>query len=182
MEKFFCMIEKKLKLFHCFRIENDLKTYIINQLNTRWDLISSNVHSGCYLIDPRFSQVLEQVDINDGIQYFKKIAGNLWENNFNAKWIEFCQRKGPFSSENWEGKIENPTKPWNTLKSDKNYEEYHEFCDFAIEILQIAATTCAVERSFSKLKNIHSRIRNRLGPEKVNKLLYINYNSSKIIQ
>jgi hypothetical protein len=42
------------------------------------------------------------------------------------------------------------------------------------------ANSASIERNFSSIKSIHSAMRNRLPPERINKLLFIHINSRVI--
>ena len=51
-----------------------------------------------------------------------------------------------------------------------------EFKEFAMRVLSASPTACAVERSFSAMKRIHTKLRNRLRNEKIRKLMFCYWN------
>ena len=57
-----------------------------------------------------------------------------------------------------------------------NLSDHMEISEIAIRLLHIQPTNTAVERSFSRQKHIHSKERNRLGSEIVNKLMFVHSN------
>lgn len=57
-----------------------------------------------------------------------------------------------------------------------------ELGEIAIRIFSGVASSADVERSFSYESIIHTKLRNRLGLKKVEKLLFIKYNYSRVFQ
>jgi len=67
------------------------------------------------------------------------------------------------------GKVE-PTKWWCCVKSNcKGVSD--DICNLAIQLLRFPASSASIERVFSNLGNIQSKLRNRLGLDKAAKLV-----------
>ena len=48
-----------------------------------------------------------------------------------------------------------------------------EFKEFTMRVLSSSPTACAMERIFSAMKRIHTKLRNRLSNEKIRKRMFV---------
>ena len=62
--------------------------------------------------------------------------------------------------------------PVTWWKGVKSAEIPSEFIDIATQLLSAPCSSAAIERIFSNFSYIHSKIRNRLKPEKASKLVF----------
>ena len=89
------------------------------------------------------------------------------------QFFDFRNRSGSFDkarTELWLNSY-NPRLFWNVAKSTAP-----ELAVLAERLAQTPATSVASERAFSSMNFLYSNTRNRLGVEKVNKVLYIYIN------
>ena len=99
------------------------------------------------------------------------------DTNFNLamkSYRQFINGEGYFSHQ-FLSAME-PESPISWWKFVSNMSDNNLLCEIAMRLLNIQPTNTAVERSFSKQKRIHSKDRNRLQGDKVNKLMYISSN------
>ena len=59
----------------------------------------------------------------------------------------------------------------------RHADNSYELAVFARRLFKTVANSASCERAFSRMKLVHSKNRNRLSPERVNKLLFISINS-----
>ena len=59
----------------------------------------------------------------------------------------------------------------------RHADDSYELAVFAHRLFKTVANSASCERAFSRMKLVHSKNRNRLSPERVNKLLFISINS-----
>jgi hypothetical protein len=70
--------------------------------------------------------------------------------------------------------LDSPVTFWKSYL----YDETHcVLAQLAVRIFEAIANSVASERAFSAMNLIHTKLRNRLGAEKANKLIYIYMNS-----
>jgi len=87
--------------------------------------------------------------------------------------LRFYTRRGPFREDHssW-GYAEDPVMFWQLHFDDNN-----ALAQLADRVLHTLANSVPCERAFSALNQLHTKTRNLLTPERVNKLLYIQINS-----
>jgi hypothetical protein len=87
--------------------------------------------------------------------------------------LRFYTRRGPFREDysSW-GYAEDPVTFWQLHFNDNN-----ALAQLADRVLYILVNSMPCERAFSALNLLHTKTRNALTPERVNKLLYIQINS-----
>jgi hypothetical protein len=69
--------------------------------------------------------------------------------------------------------IDNPVRYW---KSYLGYEDHNKLAQLAVRIFETVANSVASERAFSAMNIIITKLRNRLGAERADKLIFINMN------
>ena len=87
--------------------------------------------------------------------------------------LRFYTRRGPFREDHssWDY-VEDPVMFWQLHFDDNN-----ALAQLADRVLHTLANSVPCERAFSALNQLHTKTRNLLTPERVNKLLYIQINS-----
>jgi hAT family C-terminal dimerisation region len=87
--------------------------------------------------------------------------------------LRFYTRRGPFRGDHssWDY-TEDPVMFWQLHFDDNN-----ALAQLADRVLHTLANSVPCERAFSALNQLHTKTRNLLTPERVNKLLYIQINS-----
>ena len=134
--------------------------------------MSSDVHAAVYLVDPRFrNHPIEARDVQDGERFLKKFVGNDWE-EFKQILDKFNNNEGLFKE--WNYQIhDDPKIPWGMLKRVNGYQKYAEYCK---RLVSICATSVGLERSFSVVRTIHTKLRNKLSPTNLQMLVYCYWN------
>jgi hypothetical protein len=86
--------------------------------------------------------------------------------------LRFYTRRGPFREDHssWDY-AEDPVMFWQLHFDDNN-----ALSQLADRVLHTLANSVPCERAFSTLNQLHTKTRNALTPERVNKLLYIQIN------
>src|SRR5688500_16444444 len=92
---------------------------------------------------------------------------NMFTNNL-AEFSRFRESKGPYSD-----KDILPTDFWNKMRSIKGAGA---FARIVLPVVSFPQGSCAVERSFSPIRDIHTSKRNRLDRDRLAKLVYVKFN------
>jgi hypothetical protein len=69
--------------------------------------------------------------------------------------------------------VDNPVRYWKSYFDDKHH---NELAQLAVRIFKTIANSVASEQAFSTMGLIVTKLRNRLGPEKADKLIFIYMN------
>jgi len=87
--------------------------------------------------------------------------------------LRYYTRRGPFREDHssWDY-VEDPVTFWQLHFDDNN-----ALSELADRVLHTLANSVPCERAFSALNQLHTKTRNALTPERVDKLLYIQINS-----
>ena len=64
-----------------------------------------------------------------------------------------------------------PVKYWKYVSNNTQLEPLKVFCDLAVRVLSCPPSSAGLERAFSSFGLVHSKLRNRLGNERVMKLV-----------
>ena len=90
---------------------------------------------------------------------------------------EYIGKSGGFAASHlWGNVIQKPVNWWNLMSG-----RYPILSSVAIRILSIPATSAASERNWSTFGFIHSKLRNRLHEERVEKIVYLFWNLSNVM-
>ena len=166
----------------------DDKNYIKSKIKHRREFIVRKNHKMALLLDPRYDftnsyPVSEETAItNLVIGYFVKVGDNSPMKSEQAMrdqyrtYIEFLSRDFTRGNIFFDTKDSlHPLDFWNHYSN-----LWPGLSELAIRIFSQVCSSADVERSFSHENHIHTKERNRLQTEKVEKLLFIKYNHSKI--
>jgi Protein of unknown function (DUF 659)/hAT family C-terminal dimerisation region len=100
------------------------------------------------------------------------ISVDLWA-DVELSFLHYYQRQGLFAETNTNWDRKNDIQLFWLLYCDAA----RPLAEFAMRISKATANSVPSERAFSSMKAVHSLTRNRLTPERVNKLLFITVNT-----
>lgn len=178
----FIGIKEKLKQCDSHFSQQDTKK--INEIiQQREDFVLTSTHKLANILDPRFrGQSLNDTEKTQAVlnlEFYMKEYG-FWENetrrsNIFSSYFKYIQKEGPFKpclywdSEN----MKNPVTWW---KMFQNFSEVSDFATIATRLLSVPSSSASVEREFSCQSRIHTKDRNKLSNETVEKLLAVEHN------
>ena len=156
----------------------------------RFQLIYGSSHDVAFLLDPRF--------LGDGMSKKNKTETEDFIINFplddktpasDERKEKIYQQLINYQVDAGEEKLSKSFR-FNMLATRKtkilNYwlttgQRWPELQQLAIRVFQVAPSSTASERNFSTFGFVHSKGRNRLGPERVEKLVYIKSNDKTAV-
>jgi hypothetical protein len=168
-------------------------TTIKQIIDEYWNFIYEDATGVAYYLDPKYcgarmsqdkedktvkfisdyklycDAVLTEEQIEENRKYTEKVNDELvsFQEYFAIKRVERADDL------NYWNNFKDPRKYW-TINGPKNYPYLFKL---AIRVFNFPASTASSERTFSTLNFIHSKLRNRLQNDKVNKLIYIKENA-----
>lgn len=162
------------------RLENssfteDEKSHILRVLRGREEFCLRPIHIAANFLDPRYrgknladAQIVVTFDWIS--QHAKKLSLDVGKILSNVAQYRTC--KGIWSSEGvWESaKHLDPSTWWEGLCFNEPLNP------IAGQILQIPPSSAACERNWSEFGNVHTKLRNRLSGDRVQKLVYVHSN------
>ena len=159
-------------------ISRDQYRYFCRKLDEKWTLMSSPLHYGVYLIDPRFrDHPLPFDELKIGEECLKDKAGDdwgLWEKFY----LQYHEPAAPFNDASFNiGINDDPRKCYKPLTRAQGYKEYGLFC---VDLLNINGTSVKLERSFKSVRFIHSKLRRCLREDTLKRLVYDHANLNAI--
>jgi hypothetical protein len=136
---------------------------------------TGDLHFAAMLLDPiSLLKKPGQVQMDRASQYLLAHVQEKEKKEVHASFLEFRTRASVFGSTNSSAMhYDNPIAFW---KSYLHNEIHWVLAQLAVRIFEAIANSVASERAFSAMNLIHSKLRNRLGTEKANKLIYIYMN------
>jgi len=154
----------------------ELCELITDSLNLRWDLISEDIHSASFLLDPQFKDIaIPDKQYLDGERLIKKmVTEREWNSGLGEQFIKFRQQEGVYMP---------------TLDTDIPYLYWQRLLGIAsssrlatisLNILKFPQSSADVERSFCAVKRVHTWQRASLRRKKVAKLVFIFVNNKKL--
>ena len=178
----FLDLEDKMKMLT--NIDAEQKTYLVEQVRKRFDFMYGDAHGVAYLLDPRYlgdkmSRTLRK-EVEDFVFNFPTADGSMCKERreklaqeYTAFRIDALQEreKNDFRFK-MIGNSKTVLQWWMADGTD-----WPLLQNLAIRVFTMAASSAASERNFSTFGFIHSKLRNHLSPEKVNKLVYIKVNT-----
>lgn len=180
--KAFLDLEDKMHLIP--ELDQVKKTYLVELVRKRFQFMYGDAHGVAYVLDPRYlgdrmSRTLRK-EIEDFIFNFPKVDGSTSEERKNQLASEYTLFRTDSLNEREEktfrfkriGEAQSVLQWWITDGTD-----WPMLRNLAIRVFSMAASAAASERNFSTFGFIHSKLRNRLAPEKVKKLVYIKTNA-----
>ncbi|CAD6248387.1 unnamed protein product [Miscanthus lutarioriparius] len=158
----------------------DVIAVIDKKMNGRLD---SPLHLIAYLLNPDYSysdpSIFDQPKISEGfiacVEKFYYHDEDMQHQAANIELKKFQNREGPFSKKlarTFENFDYNPASWWRLY----GYET-PALQKMATRILSLTSSTSGCERNWTGFEGIHTKKRNRLTTTRLNKLVYIQFNS-----
>ncbi|CAB4039334.1 hypothetical protein DYB30_009596, partial [Paramuricea clavata] len=183
--KAFLVLEEKMR--NMSNISSEKKEYLAKLVRSRFNFMYGDAHGVCYLLDPRYlgDDMTRRLrnEIEDFIYNFLKNDGTTNK----ERQEQLAREYTAFRIEALRERREN-TFRFRLIGQSKSVLQWWKadgtdwplLQDLATHVFSMAASSAASERSFSTFGFIHTKLRNRLGPEKVKKLVYIKTNTAQI--
>ena len=180
--KAFVELEEKMR--NLTNVDADKKAYLVELVRKRLNFMYGDAHGVTYLLDPRYlgDGMLRTLrkEIEDFVYKFPQKDGTTSEARMEQLAQEYTAFRVEALSERQQstfrfkmiGKSKTVLQWWIADGTDWPLLQNLALCVFSM-----AASSAASERNFSTFGFIHSKLRNRLGPEKVKKLVYIKTNT-----
>lgn len=157
------------KMNELTNMDADKKTYLVKLVRKRFDFMYGDAHGVAYLFDPRYL----------GDKMSRELRKEVEDFVFN-----FPTPDGSTCKE----RMEKLAQEYTAFRIDALNEREQNGFRFKMignskSVLQwwMAASSAASERNFSTFGFIHSKLRNRLSPKKVKKLVYIKTNMLQMV-
>jgi len=117
---------------------------------------------------------LEQLDIDRGVRFLLNCCKEEDKKQIHSSFLEYRAQGSVFGS-SYPAALhyDNPIMFWKSYLFDKKHSL---LAKLSIRIFEAISNSIASERAFSCMNLIHTKLRNRLGSEKANKLIYIYMN------
>ena len=176
--KAFLDLEDKMHLIP--ELDQVKKTYLVELVQKRFQFMYGDAHGVAYVLDPRYlgdrmSRTLCK-EIEDFIFNFPNVDGSTSQERKDQLAREYTWFQTDSLNEREEktfrfkriGEAQLVLQQWITDGTD-----WPMLRDLAIRVFSMAASA----RNFSTFGFSHSKLRNRLAPEKVKKLIYIKTNA-----
>ena len=167
--------------------DEERRNYLVELVQKRFEFMYGDAHGVAYLLDPRYlgnqmSCSLRR-EIETFIFNFPKADGTTSKERKEQLAMEYTSFRIDALNEREEntfrfqmiGKTKSSLQWWKADGTD-----WPLLRDLAIRVFSMAASAAASERNFSTFGFVHSKLRNRLGPEKVKKLVYIKTNAMQM--
>ena len=134
-----------------------------------------DIHFAAMLLDPiSLLKKLGQAQVDRASQYLLSHVQEKEKKEVHASFLEFRTRAGVFGASHPSAMhYDNLVAFW---KSHLHDEAHWVLAQLAVRIFKAIANSVASERAFSAMNLIHTKLRNRLGVEKANMLIYIYMN------
>ncbi|RLN89474.1 hypothetical protein BBJ28_00021748 [Nothophytophthora sp. Chile5] len=178
--KMFIDLDKEVE--GCGLSSGELKS-IKALIKARFDFVYGDAHGLSYLLDPRFAGAGMDAVTRMSVERFlaewhgtDKVDDVLIELATFPRFVKELQETTP--------------RQWELLMKGK-LKVYDIWCglgrfpllqSIALRLFRCASSSAASERNFSTHAYIHSKLRNRLAPEKVEKLVHIHFNAKNITE
>jgi hypothetical protein len=175
------------------------RNYLKNLAKQRYEFMFGDAHGLGYLLDPRFLGDKLTLDFRSSLEdtlfkysiHCESESSSQEENRIRIfkQYTDFLiyarseKLNNTFRFQMLTRHVKTPLQYWLAEGA-----EWPDLQQIALKIFSLAPASASCERSFSSQGFIHSKLRNRLGPEKVEKLLFIRWNypqvsdSAKILQ
>ena len=165
-------------------IAPEKKSYLVKQVKKRFDFMYGDAHSVAYLLDPRYlgEKMLHSLckEVKDFIFNFPTADGsscNKRKEKLAQEYTSFCiealkEREQNGFCYKMIGNSKTVLQWWLADNID-----WPLLQSLVLRVFSIAASSAASQRNFSAFGFVHSKLRNRLAPEKAKKLVYIKTNT-----
>ena len=157
--------------------EKKLSDEVKRLFEERWNYLYSTVIMAAFFLDPTnhapVAQAYPPGSVSTLLDFFKSLLPESSHGALTREFTKWRVFEAPFNEDYlWHKDSLTDVVLW--------WQQFSESCPnlslIAIVLLSLPATSGAVERSFSNLDFVHSKLRNKLGPEKREKLLKIYFN------
>jgi len=142
---------------------------------------TTDLHFAAFLLDPiSLLKPTNNVEVDRALTFLLKRCKEDHKKELHRSFLEFRTRGSVFSSTHPSAMhYDNPIAYWKSYIFD---EDHIVLAKLAVRIFEASANSVASERAFSAMNLIHSKLRNRIGAEKANKLIYIYMNQRVLDQ
>ena len=159
-----------------------LEQEVTRVILSRWKFLHKPVMTIAAIVDVSlpevrritFAQLHSHSMLQEVSSWLKSNYGDMNAAKIFAVLVKLCNKTQPFNDvfvmEN--SKLLDPIDWWKTFF----HEKYPEVVDMVAKVLSISASSGPSERNFSTHGLIHTKLRNRLGNERVQKLVFMNWN------
>ena len=157
----------------------DNKLYLAQLVRKRFDFMYGDVHAVAYLLDPRYlgdgiSRTLQN-EMEDFIYKFP----NSDATTSDARKAQLAQEYTAYRIDALKERQQNTFRFQMIGKSKSVLQwwladgtDWPLLSNLALRVFSMAASSASSERNFSTFGFVHSKLGNRLGPDKVKKLVY----------
>ena len=172
----------KLWNFH-FNLPARIATTLEENFTRRWDMMVTDLHYACALLNPYLKDVLEIQENGDAKCALNRVVRKLCAilgvgfNDAMVELTEYKERRGPYSP------LEAPDIREAHMESHQWWHRVggNALPKIAKRILLLTCSTSSCERNWSMYSFVHSKSRNCLGVNKAEALVYI-YTNSKLLR
>jgi len=168
-------------------IELSVRKTVRSYLDLYWDLMSEDIHSAAYLLDPSTrSHVVKDEILVDAERLLTKMSASncitatsvssssststATSNPVITEFTKFRAKKGIYAADPFDTDV---LLYWQRLAGVSSSKE---LAQIALSLLALPQSCAAVERSFSVVRRIHTWQRNKLGRKKLAKLVFVYLN------
>lgn len=156
-------------------ITHDFKTRVLAFGKQRWkNFLFNPVVLVAYQLDPKYRGEILDAERCDPIieREILRLVPEGKEDQVLMEYSEYVGKLGGFSDDHLWGDMTAHPINWWTLVARR----YPLLSTIARQVLSIPSTSAASERNWSSFGFIHSKLRNRLGDDKVEKCVYLYWN------
>lgn len=175
----FCMLFRKYSSLTS--ITDIQRRFILSKISARFDFILSDCHLISYLLDPRYlgeefpslakdraEELIFEYHGLDSVAVLKEYT------DFNI----VVGRQKEMKKFKYQALLDGTKTVMQFWLTDGN--SWPTLKTIATKVFSLVSSSAASERNFSTFGFIHSKLRNKLNPETVRKLVYIKCNSSQL--
>jgi hypothetical protein len=143
--------------------------------NTRLNMQTSEIHWAAFVLDPTSHlRFIDGAGKQLAIDWLLDHADPAEKKEVSCSIQDFLAKKNDFTrSHHSQLHIDDPLRYWNSYLHHKSHKQ---LAQLAVRIFETIANSVSSERAFSAMGLIVTKLRNRLGPEKADKLIFIYMN------
>jgi hypothetical protein len=181
-----CLVGQVLKnLQQDVGLDAEVKKKVVECWESRWDMLSTELHGAGYCLDPEFwsdkglgvdnSKDSSVKALRDAIRRVLPTAEE--QKAARASYTAFRNREGEFGDEDAMSDADSmPAWQWWQM-----YGEGHpELQKVAMRVLAQVTSACSCERAWSTYDFIHNKRRNRLRQDRARDLVYV-FNNGRLV-
>ncbi|MEN9638153.1 MAG: hypothetical protein RLZZ262_21 [Bacteroidota bacterium] len=161
-------------------------SYLRNVTKMRYEFLYGDAYGLAYLLDPRFIgerlSLQLRSSLEDKLYDFGDSDQETKEQIFTQykEFVISSRNEKVNNSFRYEMLVKKSKPPFEYWLADGS--EWPELQQIALKLFSLATSTASAERSFSSQGFLHSKLRNRLGPEKTEKLMFIRSNYKQFVK